>query len=367
MSRTRAVLVGIDRYAAGLDWHLEGAALDACRMADWLVRRGLPADQITLLLAPATTSAPELARLGLPYRTPDRVTVYDVVTGELPQDPAEVLFVYWGGHGVVDGAGNRRLFYSDATTQDKRNLDFDALRAALASTFFPNLRRQIFVVDACQNLTDELRFLHTLPHESFPQGSHAHGREQHALFAASIGEAATNLDERRTGLFSSEVLEWLKRSEQGVEDLKVQDLADALDARFTTLRANGSSTQTPTYLWLKTPTREGFVYTLPPATSPSRLPMSSLRQLLDDLLTIDEIVDTPKRQRVILLMPPAIRAAVEYSDLPRHHILSWIRACEQFTTGRAAFVGALELGLSNREGLHRILSTVDHVWPAAPA
>ena len=49
---TLAVIVGVEQYAAGKPWGLDGPALDACRFAAWLTGRGVPADRITLLVSP---------------------------------------------------------------------------------------------------------------------------------------------------------------------------------------------------------------------------------------------------------------------------------------------------------------------------
>ena len=40
---TRALLVGIEKYDAGADWNLNGPACDVLRMAQWLLRQGIPA------------------------------------------------------------------------------------------------------------------------------------------------------------------------------------------------------------------------------------------------------------------------------------------------------------------------------------
>src|SRR5205809_330141 len=47
---TYALVVGIEKYALGDD--LDGPAHDARRFADWLVARGVPHENIALLLSP---------------------------------------------------------------------------------------------------------------------------------------------------------------------------------------------------------------------------------------------------------------------------------------------------------------------------
>jgi len=53
-ARTHAVVVGVEQYAAGSKWDLDGPASDACRIAGWLRDRGVPAEQISLHLSPLT-------------------------------------------------------------------------------------------------------------------------------------------------------------------------------------------------------------------------------------------------------------------------------------------------------------------------
>ncbi len=365
MNRTRALAVGIESYSAGADWQLDGPAVDACRFVSCLIQRGVPADRITLLVSPLAANESAVSGLGVPVRQPDRATVYDVLTRELREDHSDLLFVYWGGHGVVDGEGNRRLFYADATVHDKRNLDFSALLSSLATSFFPGHPRQILIVDACQNLAEELRYVHSLPSEGLPLGTHVYGREQHVLFAASPGELARNDAGRKAGIFSSELLARLNCTNEGPWPPDVGALAESLDRHFTSLRASGDTDQTPLHLWRRTPGTDGLVYSLPARqSSAGRLSLDGLEALVTELLKIDEIVDTPNRQQMILLMPTAIKVAVEYFGRPRAHVISWIRACDQFSTGRAAFVGALSLGMANREALRRVLDLVDRLWPA---
>src|SRR5450432_361701 len=49
---TYAIVVGIEKYAGGKDWNLNGPASDACRMALWLRKNGVPADRIAFHLSP---------------------------------------------------------------------------------------------------------------------------------------------------------------------------------------------------------------------------------------------------------------------------------------------------------------------------
>ena len=363
MSRLRAVVVGIETYAAGPDWNLNGAALDACRIVQWLREHDVPSPDITVLASALPENAAAVAGLGVPVRRADKGTIYDLFTGELRDDAADELFVYWGGHGVVDQHGQRRLFCSDATREDKRNLTIDGLQAFLSTNYFQGFNRQSFLVDACQVRSADRRYVYGLPADGWPDGPRRPGRQQHLLFAASSGEAAAHLTNQRTGLFTREALARLKHTGTGPLQLDVAALSAALDEKFTNLRANGESEQTPFYTWLHTPQQEGVVFGLPAAQTHHPLSLRALADLLNVMLLSDELVDAPRRQQMVLLMPNEVRATVSYAAEPRPHLLSWIRSCEQFETGRESLVAVLEMCLSDRRALTRILAVLDRVWP----
>ena len=50
--QTHAVVVGIERYEAGDNWDLDGAASSALRIIRWLRERHVPVGNITTLLSP---------------------------------------------------------------------------------------------------------------------------------------------------------------------------------------------------------------------------------------------------------------------------------------------------------------------------
>src|SRR5205823_1633890 len=141
-------------------WRLDGPALDACRFAQWLRTRAVPADRITVLVSPLPANAAAVAeRVGDYHRpgpgTADHATVREVFTRYLPRHSSDLLIVYWGGHGVIE-QDDRRLLYADATSLDKRNLNLSSLLTAMRSSTFAQHPRQICLVDACQNLVTEL-------------------------------------------------------------------------------------------------------------------------------------------------------------------------------------------------------------------
>ncbi|MEV6692692.1 caspase family protein [Micromonospora sp. NPDC051196] len=361
--QVRAVVVGVERYDVGAEWNLDGPVRDACRYVQWLRGHGVDDESVTLLASPLPGNEAPLAQLGLPVRPAEQAVVYDVLTRELPADEADLLIVVWGGHGVIDGDGNRRLFYADATVPDKRNLDLNALMRTLMTAYFPHPRHQLLVVDACQNLVSELQYVNLLPHQTLPtHPTLMPGRDQHALVAASPGELALNDSTRRTGLFSDELLQALADPAAGWPP-DVDQLATHLDRRFTQLRAAGATSQRPPYLWQRTPAREGVVFDLGTAR-PARMSLAALGAIVDAMLDVDELASVPNLQQFISLLPSDIRGAVPYAGSPRMDLVRLLRTCEMYETGREALTTVLSLAMANRADLTRTLDALDRHWPA---
>ncbi|WP_370949365.1 hypothetical protein AB5J62_17965 [Amycolatopsis sp. cg5] len=252
-SNTRAVVVGIEQYAAGPDWRLSGPALDACRFAHWLVSRGVPVANIDLLLAPLPENAAEVRRRAASFRTvgADQASVREVLTTGLFGTSSELLIVYWGGHGVVDDGDFRRLIYADATERDKRNLNLGSLLAALRSSAYARHRRQWVLVDACTTLVQGQGWAMSLPDERFAEGRIEPEREQYVLFAASPGQIAVNDTAHRTGLFSDAVRRAIEEIPRGMWPPDPVLVRDRVNERFQRLRAQGRTRQVPSHLWFR--------------------------------------------------------------------------------------------------------------------
>ena len=357
MSGLRAILVGVERYDAGDGWDFAGPARDVALMQAWLRDTTDAGAAVTTLVSPLA-GGPVVAD-GLPTRA----TLYDLFTRGLG-DGGDTLLVYWSGHGVVDVAGRRRVFCSDATRDDKRNVELDGLLAYLAGGSSSRFDRQLVLVDACQVRAETRGYRTALPEQTWPTGQPRHGLEQHTLFAASPGEAAENRPVGGIGMFTGELVRLLRETGATPADLDVGKLAEALDARFTELRLAGQARQTPGHLWFRSPSREGTVFGLAGSSPSGRIPLAGMRRLLDVMLDIEQLADTPRRQRIVMMLPADIRAGVDYSSVPREHLISLVRACERFRAGRAALSAALDTGLDDRDGLQRLEAVMDDVWPA---
>ncbi|MFF2101167.1 hypothetical protein [Streptomyces sp. NPDC058202] len=247
-ANTLALVVGVEEYAAGSGWSLDGPALDACRFASWLTGRGVPADQMTLLVSPLPKNAAAVAAAAdaVPVSPADSATVRAALT-DLRQRTSGLLVVYWGGHGVIEDE-ERRLFYADATSYNLINLNLTVLLRSLRSSTYSRHPRQLVLVDACALPTR--RAEDRLPDERFAEGRPDPWRDQWVLTAASPGEAAANDDARGTGLFSDVLGEELARLPRRWPP-DAETLRDAVRDRFEDLRAAGRTQQMPSHLWFR--------------------------------------------------------------------------------------------------------------------
>ncbi|MDR3082734.1 MAG: caspase family protein, partial [Streptomyces sp.] len=239
--RTYAVVVGVERYAAGSSWDLPGPAADARRFTAWLRGRGVPAANIQLLLSPLPGDSGR--EIDVTAGGAGREAVQEALTRRLPAMEGDLLWVLWGGHGVTDPRGHRRLFYADATADDKRNLDLDAWLNAFTTDLVPGFRRQIWLVDSCQTFVEDLGFARSLPGEVPPGGHRLPGREQFVLLAAAPGQQAVNDPVQRTGAFSRATLDALTASDRAAWPPDMGTVADTVIGQFT------EGSQRPTSLW----------------------------------------------------------------------------------------------------------------------
>lgn len=325
-------MVGVDAYEAGARWALDGPVSDALRFADWFLSRGVPPERITALLSapPERTGAARKA----PYTVlgADRAGVHHTLLRTVAAEQSELLWVVWGGHGVVDAEGRRRLFYADATAHDPLNLDFDALLTYYRAA--PRHPRQIWLVDACQLLHNPWRGRRGLPREDYGTPMPRTARDQAVLFATRPGEAATNLNRAGTGLFSREALAVLTDDETLGTGWPPDPgtLMDRLRERFTRLRAEGRASQTPTYLWSRTwDGDEGQLLSrgAPEPTVPDHTDLTPdrLRALTDALLAVEEFVEPRSREEILGLLRIGVRAAIPRHSRPRLDTISILRTC----------------------------------------
>jgi hypothetical protein len=251
----------------------------------------------------------------------------------------DLLWVVWGGHGVIDAAGRRRLFLADASARDRLNLDLDDTLTFFRSTAVRSFARQIWIVDACQTLHDGARSRRGLPHEEFGRAPAVAGRHQAVLVAARPGERAANVAGQQTGLFSRELLRLLADTPDAQRWPPDMDAVMArLRTELATLRAAGQARQTPIYLWSRTwdgdegqlLLGERRVAGVVQSEAPARA--SEVSRIVEALLAIPEFADPRGREEILSL----IRGEADvWAVIPRHSsarldAVSVVRTCVRF-------------------------------------
>jgi len=253
----RAVVVGVESYAAGKGWNLDGPAQDAIRFAEWLRGKDVPAAHIRLLMSPLDPATRPDAALGLTVEPATQERIHHALREELAPPTPRALYVFWGGHGLIKRDEQRRLVLADATEKDIRSLNLADLMQYLRSDAVGgasagSLAQQVFIVDACAEFAERkgLRGIDQLLTENtFPKGSPMDQREQFVLLATRPAELAKNLTAEKTGLFSREFLKILAREPSAWPDWR--RLTCELQAVFDQLRAQGQARQSPAYLWVR--------------------------------------------------------------------------------------------------------------------
>ncbi|CAM5627908.1 hypothetical protein STENM327S_02347 [Streptomyces tendae] len=305
-SRVHALIVGIEAYDAGPSWDLPGPARDAVRLRHMLRTAGVPEDNLHVHLSPLPPYAPEV-----PYAPADHATLRRTLVRHLPQASGDVLWVWWGGHGVLDLADRLRLFCADATTADKLGIDLDSALTRYSGDAVPGFAEQLWIVDACETFEEDLAFRERLPPDALPVGRRTLGHRQTVLRAAGRGRVAANDPRRATGLFSDVLLALLaERSDTLPAPPDAEELFPAVRARIGALRESGRTLQHPE-IRLRSPERTESLDPAPRA--PATRPASPLARAVEALLAYPLMGDPAERQTVVAALDPAVTAV-----LPRH-------------------------------------------------
>jgi hypothetical protein len=304
--RVHALIVGVERYDAGPGWDLPGPARDAVAFHRLLRAAGVPDEQLRLHLAPLPSYVPDV-----PYQPADHATLRRVLVQELPLAQGDVLWVWWGGHGVLDLAGHLRLFCADASTADKLGIDLDSALDRYAGDAVPAFGEQLWIVDACETFEEDLAFREQLPPGALPVGRRNLAHRQTLLRAAGRGRVAANDPERGTGLFSEILLGLLAEEAAVLPALPdPEGLFPAVRARIAALREAGRTLQYPE-IRLQSPERTEIV--TPARAGAGARPASPLQRAVDALLDYPAMRDPVERQAVVGTLDPRVTAT-----LPRH-------------------------------------------------
>ncbi|MFF6948045.1 caspase family protein [Streptomyces iakyrus] len=314
-ARVHALVVGIEAYEAGDAWRLPGPARDAVRFWRLLRDAGVPESQLRLHLSPLPPYDPHV-----PYARADQATLRRVLVRELSPVQGDMLWVWWGGHGVLDRAGRLRLFCADAGVDDKVGIDLDSALARYAGDAVPGLREQMWIVDACETFEEDLAFQEALPADALPLGRPNHVHRQTVLRAAGRGRTAANDPVRATGLFSDVLLGLLAdRAAVLPAPPDPEELFPAVRARIAALREEGRTLQHPE-IRLQGPDRGE---TLPPAGPPAPTrPLAALHRAVEALLAYPLMYDPGERQTVVATLNPRVTAVLRRHSSARTDVVN---------------------------------------------
>ena len=209
---THALIVGIERYAAGPQWDLNGPLNDALAIRKWLLGSGVPAGQIHLHVSALEANQAKLNDLKVGHQEATdqalRKTIERLKKILVAQD--DLLILYWAGHGLIS-TEHHCLLLAEATREDCKTYSVENLRSSFANENCPGFAQQIFLFDTC-------RSFHRQPESPPPVVPLPLGRQisksQFLFFASQEGQAASNLGQEQCGLFTKVLLEQLASSRE---------------------------------------------------------------------------------------------------------------------------------------------------------
>jgi vWA-MoxR associated protein C-terminal domain/Caspase domain/Effector-associated domain 2 len=197
---THALVVGIETYGT-IPETLDGPAPDACAFVQWLLSRGVPAENVHLHLAPKPRDEPVPLPPGVRAQDATDESVRGTLRA-LHEVEASFLFVYWSGH-AFELDGRLRMLVSDSDPIEIRNLDLDSLLYALRTNRFGRIENQAIFVDTCRlPVPDGQRRLFRAG--DVTAGASLRPYSQLVLLSAQRNQAAAN--KRKTGVFSELLL-----------------------------------------------------------------------------------------------------------------------------------------------------------------
>ncbi|MGW2050262.1 VMAP-C domain-containing protein [Streptomyces sp. NPDC001858] len=282
--RTQALVVAVEAYEDDR-WEVPGPYADACAFISWLIDCGVPAANVTLFASPLASSLPgpqdePVLPAGLLPQEACSAAVSRHFQEGMRQLEADLLWVFWSGHGLIDSSGSHVLVLSDSTADTKRVVDVDALQLALQSTRLGarngrGVPKVAVAINACQNQPREdwiskveVGVRHSYVTERGLFVMHACSTGQWARVALSgpqaRGEAAS--------LFPRALLRFL---DDGTDDVlpDLHQVSDRVDAEFDNLRKQRLTRQKPSLLrrnWEGRTSASGEFF-VPPTAEEKRL------------------------------------------------------------------------------------------------
>lgn len=243
---TYAVLVGVETYAGGAAWDLDGPATGALRMAQWLLDQHVPPAHIALFVnfgQPRSDAGRDtlqvlresMTRHGLVMREPSRALLEAALSpASLPGSPEQnaTLIVYFTGHGLSSEVKRQRFALTqDAGEEAHHAIDLEYQATSLRLN--PRAKRfatQWFIQDACAQTANRV-IRPVAVHSELPD--EPQGTRQYCLYATQPGEFALT-EEGRAGEFSWQLLDVLQHAGP-LATLDLKNVYGELARRFSSL------------------------------------------------------------------------------------------------------------------------------------
>ncbi|MDB4912372.1 MAG: proteinCaspase protein [Gemmatimonadetes bacterium] len=243
VARTYAVIVGIEAYAHE-KWNLDGPTRDAVEFADWLIGHGVEPDHITMFSSPVPGNAACAPCRPIATTAATSTAIQQYFKDVLPQiADIDLLYVFWGGHGLSEISDERYLLCHEATPESPWSMGLTEMLTALRSRTYANIRSNVVIVDACA--TFRSRFgIEKIPAMSLAIGQEMAPSRQFVMFASQPGQAAKNVGAQRTGLLSRELRKVLTGTPRPFPP-DMSAVAQEIRAAFEELRDTKEARQVP--------------------------------------------------------------------------------------------------------------------------
>lgn len=242
---TLAILVGIEQYADSNWPDLGGPAMDALRMAEWLLNQGVAPERIQLYVNFGTIQDSSLASqreqllaslvakgVNEPIE-PTRVKLENALNPNsfpsLPLGESGFLLLYFSGHGLSSSSRKSRYaIAADAGTNswDVINLTVQADNLRLQESCGA-YQQQWIIQDACAENLGFGRHLRCLDID-LPETPEV--AKQYSLFATRPGEFASTNPTTQSGDFTSTLLQILQSHQ--LAQLNIETIFSALEHEF---------------------------------------------------------------------------------------------------------------------------------------
>ncbi|MBT1185017.1 hypothetical protein HET69_13565 [Streptomyces sp. CJ_13] len=242
-SRVFAVVIAVERYGGDRAIDLDGPTHDARNITDWLLEEGVPPGNITALVSPVEGNRDLTTHMGVPVREATAYNVAEVLFREVAGSAgADLLLVFWSGHGFADDSGSQHLLTADGS--EGPHLHLEQALEAFRSDAVRACDRQLWFIDACAGPGIEEAEPH--PTVPVPTGRPVAARSQAVYLASAPGGSAAIELRSRGGLFSLELLEVFRETAPW-DFTDPYALHEELSRRFGEVREPGRTRQAPMF------------------------------------------------------------------------------------------------------------------------